>query len=116
VALPDDDKLLAELSTPRWPIANGSAIAVESKDQLRQRLGRSTDWADSVISAYFTSGAVPGYVPTPATVSDPFRLLNIDPSAALEAWNADIDVTGTIWDERNPYVIDASYDRYIQSG
>src|SRR5690349_13165804 len=57
-ALPDDDLLLADLTTPRWSIANGSVIQVESKDALRQRLGRSCDRADSVISAYFVSGAV----------------------------------------------------------
>jgi hypothetical protein len=59
VMLPDDNRLLAELSTPRWTIANGSVIIVENKDELRKRLGRSTDRADAVISAFFTSGAVP---------------------------------------------------------
>jgi hypothetical protein len=54
---PDYDKLLAELSTPRWSIANGSVIQVDRKDAIRQRLGRSTDRVDSVVSALFISSA-----------------------------------------------------------
>ena len=111
--LPDDDRLIGELAAPKWTVHNDRVIVVESKDEIRKRLGRSTDRADAVISSYFTSGSVPGYVPMPATLSDPFRLLNIDPSAALEAWNADIDTTGTIWEDRDPYTTDAGYYGHI---
>jgi hypothetical protein len=111
--LPDDDRLIGELAAPKWTVHNGSVIVVESKDDIRRRFGRSTDRADATISSFFTSGAVPGYVPMLATVSDPFRLLRADPSAALEAWNADIDVTGTIWEDRDPCVTDASYYGHI---
>jgi hypothetical protein len=38
------------------------------------------------------------------------RILNDDPAAAWEAWNAEeIDTAGTIWGDRDPYVTDASY-------
>jgi hypothetical protein len=115
VMLPDDNRLLAELSTPRWTIANGSVIIVENKDELRKRLGRSTDRADAVISAFFTSGAVPRVVPN-VPVSDALSLLRHDPTAAMDAWNQDIDVTGTLWEDRDPYVTDVSYYGYIDWG
>ena len=112
--LPDDDRLIGELAAPKWTVHNGSVIVVESKDEIRKRLGRSTDRADAVISAFFTSGTVPGsgaVLPTPDPV---MALLRHDPAAAWEAWNAErIDVTGTIWEDRDPYVIDASYDGHI---
>jgi hypothetical protein len=53
VMLPDDDRLIGELAAPKWTMHNGSVIAVESKDDIRSRLGRSTDRADSVISSFF---------------------------------------------------------------
>jgi hypothetical protein len=112
--LPDDDRLIGELAAPKWTIHNGSVIVVESKDEIRKRLGRSTDCADAVISAYFTSGAVPGSVPTPPVPADlVMRLLRHDPAAAWEAWNAyQPDVTGTIWEDRDPNVTDIGYRGY----
>lgn len=92
-------------------------IAVESKDEIRKRLGRSTDRADAVISAYFTSGAVPGSVLILPAVSDAMSLLRHDPGGALDAWNRDTpDVTGTIWEDRDPYTQDASYYGYVEWG
>ena len=118
LALPDDDKLLAELSTPRWSIANGSVVVVESKDDLKKRLGCSTDRADAVISAYFTSGAVPGTLPQLPVPTDPvMQLLRHDTSAAYEAfWNDQPDTAGSIWHEQDPYVTDASYYGPISYG
>lgn len=50
VALPQDNRLKAELCAPTYELkANG--IQVESKEQIRKRLGRSTDMADAVIMA-----------------------------------------------------------------
>jgi hypothetical protein len=90
-------------------------IVVESKDEIRKRLGRSTDRADAVISSFCTSSAVPGSMPRLPVPTDPvMRLLNVDPAAALEAWNADQpDVTGTIWEEHDPDVTDAGYYGHI---
>ena len=79
--LPDDDRLVGELAAPKWSIYNGSVIAVESKDDIRRRLGRSTDRADAVISSFFTSGAVPGAVPNLPVPTDPvMELLRHDPA------------------------------------
>ncbi len=110
VMLPDDDRLIGELAAPKWTMHNGSVIAVESKDDIRKRLGRSTDRADSVISSFFTSGVVPGVVPKLPVLPDALRLLRHDPSAAWQAWNDEQpDTTGSIWADSDPYTTDASY-------
>jgi hypothetical protein len=96
--LPDDDRLVGELAAPKWSIYNGSVLAIESKDDIRRRLGRSTDRADAVISSFFTSGAVPGVVPNLPAPTDLMRLLRHDPASAWQAWNDDQpDTTGSIW-------------------
>lgn len=48
LALPTDDQLLAELTAPKYWHTPAGKIQVESKDDLRKRLGRSTDHADAV--------------------------------------------------------------------
>ena len=53
LALPDDDLLLGDLTSPRWREAAGGKIQIESKDEIRKRLGRSTDSGDSVVMAFF---------------------------------------------------------------
>lgn len=51
LALPPDDELTAELTAPRWDIRAGGVLVVESKDDLKRRLGRSTDASDAVAMA-----------------------------------------------------------------
>ena len=110
VMLPDDDRLIGELAAPKWTVHNGSVIVVESKDEIRKRLGRSTDRADAVIGAYFTSGVQPGSAGQPSVAQlDPFRHLRMDPGEAMDAWNRDIDTSGSIWEDRDPYTTDVSY-------
>lgn len=46
LAIPPNDDLLGELTAPKWRIV-GDKILVEAKDDIRKRLGRSTDLADS---------------------------------------------------------------------
>ncbi len=53
IALPDDAMLLGELASPRWREAAGGKIQIESKDEIRKRIGRSTDSADAVIMAFW---------------------------------------------------------------
>lgn len=50
VALPRDSKLKAELCSPQYKLMP-SGIQVESKQDIKKRLGRSTDRADAVILA-----------------------------------------------------------------
>lgn len=78
IALPPGDRLKAELTTPRWA-PKGDKIAVETKEDLKKRLGRSTDEADAVCQArlyhqegarnLISSGATQSSVPD----ADPFQ-------------------------------------------
>lgn len=56
IMLPDDPKLLADLSAPTFEMKT-RGILVESKEDIKKRLGRSPDRGDAVVMAY-TSGAV----------------------------------------------------------
>lgn len=53
VMLPDDEDLIADLTAPRWQVYAGGIIGVESKDEIKKRLGRSTDRGDACIQAHF---------------------------------------------------------------
>jgi hypothetical protein len=53
VCLPDDEMLLGDLSAPQWKVLSGGKIQVESKDEIRKRLGRSTDDGDAAIQAFW---------------------------------------------------------------
>jgi hypothetical protein len=53
IALPPNDDLTADLTTPRWESRTGGKIHVESKDEIRKRLTRSTDYGDAVVQAFW---------------------------------------------------------------
>lgn len=53
------DITCAELLEPRWDLDTAGRIKIESKDEIRKRLGgRSTDHADALLLAYY-NGAIP---------------------------------------------------------
>ena len=58
IALPDHDILKGELTAPRWFSQSSGRIQIESKDDIRKKLGRSTDYADAVIMALLHSELV----------------------------------------------------------
>lgn len=49
--LPDDPQLKAQLTTPRWEL-RGTDILIESKDDIRERVGSSPDKADTVVQLW----------------------------------------------------------------
>lgn len=51
LALPDSDDLIADITSPTWMPMSGSNLVVEPKDQIRHRLGRSTDAGDALCMA-----------------------------------------------------------------
>lgn len=51
IALPPDTQLLSDLTTPRWKLTS-AGILIESKDDIRKRLGRSPDKGDAVTMAW----------------------------------------------------------------
>jgi hypothetical protein len=56
LALPDDPRLAAELTTPRWKL-RGTEILIESKDEIAKRIGGSTDRADVVAMLWARRGS-----------------------------------------------------------
>ncbi|MEP6820245.1 MAG: hypothetical protein ABJA18_11975 [bacterium] len=52
VCLPPDDRLLGDLVAPHWKMTSGGKVQIESKDDIRKRLGRSTDDGDAVVMAF----------------------------------------------------------------
>lgn len=54
VCLPDDRELRVELCAPTYKVVNGR-YQIESKEDIKKRIGRSTDRADAVIMAWFTA-------------------------------------------------------------
>ena len=51
IALPPSPRLRVQLQSPHW-FVRGKELFVESKDDLRKRLGTSTDEADAVMGAW----------------------------------------------------------------
>jgi hypothetical protein len=53
LALPPDDQLIGDLTSPRWDTAGSRGlIKVEAKDDVRRRLGRSPDVGDAVVMGH----------------------------------------------------------------
>lgn len=50
LALPPDPELLSDLCAPRWSLHSGR-VAVESKEDVRKRIGRSPDKGDALVLA-----------------------------------------------------------------
>lgn len=51
IALPRNDSLTGDLTAPHWSMQSNGRIKIESKDDIRKRLGRSTDYGDAVVMA-----------------------------------------------------------------
>lgn len=61
--LPPDDELLGDLVAPRLLTRSDGRIEVESKDEVRRRIGRSPDAGDAVVMAFWgaASAGKPAY-------------------------------------------------------
>lgn len=53
VCLPDSDTLLGDLTAPRWKMLSRGVIQIESKEDIRKRLKRSTDEGDGVVMSFW---------------------------------------------------------------
>ena len=47
--IPDDPTLVAELTAPRYQFTSAGKLKIEGKDEIRKRLSRSCDVADSLM-------------------------------------------------------------------
>lgn len=53
VALPPDDLLTGDLTAPHYRVVSGGKIQVENKEDIKDRIGRSTDDGDAVVQAFW---------------------------------------------------------------
>ena len=51
VSLPDDDELVADLTSVRYRFTQDGRVELEPKDEIRKKLGRSPDRADALVLA-----------------------------------------------------------------
>jgi hypothetical protein len=61
MAIPPDRELLADLCAPRWKLM-ARGIQIESKDEIKMRIGRSPDKGESVLYAHAGAGGAQGWV------------------------------------------------------
>lgn len=68
LALPPDDPLLSDLTTPTWDVITGvpPKIQVERKEDVVARLGRSPDRGDAVVMAMWAENLAYSTVQSPA--------------------------------------------------
>lgn len=52
----EDHRLVEDLTAPRYSVSGEKVIKVESKDEIRKRIGRSTDAGDAVVYAWADLG------------------------------------------------------------
>ncbi|MDB4897207.1 MAG: hypothetical protein JWN15_3469 [Firmicutes bacterium] len=101
IAFPRDDKLLAELTCPRFDTQPGTPkYKIEKKDDIKTRLGRSTDRADAVIHAYWLPSDVPPYEELKDTAwkaVDEKYPENPNVDAVVEKWDTDADMRLAGW-------------------
>jgi virulence-associated protein VagC len=53
VALPEDTLLTGDLVSVHWKIQSGGKIIIEPKEDIKERIGRSTDCGDAVVQAFY---------------------------------------------------------------
>lgn len=88
IALPPDDTLIGDLTAPKWWVTAGNRIQVESKEEIRKRIGRSTDYADAVGQCVFYHWQGSG---SETQVLRPLRYDDVDRALAAEIFNEDLD-------------------------
>jgi hypothetical protein len=103
VCLPPDDDLKVELTSVEYQVRTGGIITVETKEEVKRRLGRSTDSADAVIQSYWVDGVAVNAVPADIhdingpswaeqQVAPPVRYAGYTP------WDFDEDEVSNRWD------------------
>jgi hypothetical protein len=65
LALPDDDELIQELSSTKYKFTTKGKIAIEEKDEIKKRIGRSPDRGDAVMLANAPLALLGIKAPTP---------------------------------------------------
>jgi len=110
ISIPDDNRLINELSQPLMLIDSGK-IGVESKRAMRARKIKSPNFADAFVYCFFDDGEAPlmsGSFNYKASAVSPDVI--VDPNRAIE-------IFGSIYcpDDINVFTIAGSYDRTTKS-
>lgn len=71
----EEPSLTGELTSPRWEMVGAGRIKVESKDDIKKRIKRSTDLADPVIQAFMVD-----------LLQAPLQGLPIDFGSGISRW------------------------------
>lgn len=88
IMLPDSELLKADLTVPRWKVTSGAKIQIESKDDIKKRIGRSTDEGDAVVQAHLRQASVAHVDTGQPDVVDWWQ--DIKPEdAAVESWDVE---------------------------
>lgn len=53
IDLPPNDQMIGDLTAPKYQLMSGGRIQIEPKEKVRERLGRSTNYGDSVVQAFW---------------------------------------------------------------
>jgi hypothetical protein len=87
-AIPTDEQLEEDLLAPKYRQDVRGRSSVESKDELRKRLGRSTDSGDAFVLAVWSKGEVKGVEPPPPPPASVYEspAAVFDPYGAMDAW------------------------------
>lgn len=67
----DTHSLIAEMTAPKWSLNSRGKIQIESKDDIRTRMGRSPDHADALLLAFYDRM---GLVTNEEEISRPARM------------------------------------------
>ena len=59
IALPSDDILTGDLTAPTWRLTSSAKIALENKEDLVRRMGRSPDRGDAVVMLFWIDSRPP---------------------------------------------------------
>lgn len=86
ICLPDDHELLADLTAGRWELRAGK-VYLESKDEIKKRLGRSPDCGDAAVLAFYGSGPIPRQTMAQAAAATPGRFIRNTNNLTGGRWN-----------------------------
>jgi hypothetical protein len=73
LALPDDPRIISDLCSVRYVPLAGGKVKAESKDDIKQRLGRSPDIGDTVLLAAYEVAIERAYVKQAHVPGRPIR-------------------------------------------
>jgi hypothetical protein len=101
IMLPDDERLIEELVAVKYTHLIG-VIKIEDKDEIRKRLGRSTDSADAVIQAFWVQGLDVREMPDSTLANrqasrDRGEVVNYDGWTPFDESDFSVDDLGASW-------------------